>query len=190
MERFIGVLASKNHIQASIKPAGKLRETPNDDEHLQALINDLSRLHPTLVILLAGCEEEQRINLAFKQAKLPLITITTRQANDFAQRIGQTEVNSELLAQIGQDIRPKSLLKDNKKNEEFNALLTRRLQVLEILVTEKNRMSASAARATNSSSYMQEDLQKHIEWLSRSLEDLDTHLKPFWLMQENNPKDS
>jgi transposase len=107
-------------------------------------------------------------------AQLPPSKGCPRHARDFAKATGRLAKTDALdagdLALFAQRVRPEPRPLPAEAAREFDALLQRRRQLLEMRVAEQNRLGAAAAAKVRAS------LQAHIDWLSRQLAKVDQEL--------------
>ena len=186
IERFVGMTATlATGIETVVLPFNEHHQSDLSEAALLLLLERLQALYPTLVVL--SCVEIElamHLEQQLQQRKLPVIHINARQVADFAQGQGLTSdqrmPNANLLAQFGQAIRPHTTQRDTLENQELNALLSRRLQLIEMLMSEKNRLRLGGGYAA--SPYVERHVHAHVAWLETALEDVDTRLKPFWLL--------
>ena len=90
---------------------------------------------------------------------------------DFAKSLGRLaktdQIDAVVLAHFGEAIRRAPRHCPMSKRVQLQALLVRRRQLIEMLVAEKNRVSASPT------SLLRPRLQEHIAWLENELSELD-----------------
>ena len=114
---------------------------------------------------------------------VPTAIINPRQARDFARALGQLAktdmLDADNLARFGESIQPVPRPLKDAQTQVLSALLTRRRQLVDMLVAEKNRLSRSHK-------HVQKDVKAHIRWLEKRLKDVDTKLQawvqvsPLW----------
>jgi len=188
LERFVGINASAEKIEAVIRPFEENRSVEHDDAGIHSLIEHLHALYPTLVVLQSDTQNNEDLKQALKKAKLPVINVNQRQLQNFlAQQthskgiqVDNSISTAEALAQFGQAIRPKQPHPNDEQNQELRILLSRRLQLIEMLMAEKNRLMLSGSYSA--SELVEHNIHQHIDWLESALEDIDIHLQPFWLI--------
>ena len=107
---------------------------------------------------------EVEVTAAIAAAGLGVAVINPRQARDFAQSLGKLaktdKIDAAILAHFAEAIRPEVRSLPDEQTLQLQALLTRRRQVVDMLVAEKNRvyLAHTTVRAR---------LQEHIGWLNR-----------------------
>jgi len=114
--------------------------------------------------------------------------VNPRQVRDFARATGELaktdRIDASMLSLFGERVRPAVRELPSEAQRDFEALLTRRRQVVDMIGAECNRLGQ--ARAS-----VRKQIQKHVEWLERQLEHIDRDLdkaiadSPFWQAREN-----
>ena len=171
---FVGIDVSKAHLDSATRPGSKAWRDPNDPAGIAAVVARLVPLAPALVVVEATGGLELPLVAALQVAKIPVAAINPRQARDFAKatgRLAKTDaIDAEGLALFAERVRPEPRPLPGEQAREFEALLQRRRQLLEMRAAEQNRLGAAAAAPVRAS------LQAHIDWLSKQLEKVDKEL--------------
>ena len=85
---------------------------------------------------------------------------------------GKTDsLNAAILAHFAEAVRPPVRPLRDTETQVLSSLVARRHQVMTMLVSEKNRLSAAAAIAVSPR------IKTHIAWLEQELDDLDKDLR-------------
>ena len=110
----------------------------------------MKTLEPTMVVLEASGGLELPLVAALSTASLPVVVVNPRQVRDFARATGtlaKTDaLDAAVLAHLAEAVRlPVRSLRDAEP-QSLNSLVTRRHQLVAMLVSEKNRLS-TATRA-------------------------------------------
>ena len=82
---FIGIDVSKDHLDIAVRPTQERSRFLNADEGVDALIERLRPLKPSLIVLEATGRYHQLVLGRLLAAGLPAIAINPRQARDFAR---------------------------------------------------------------------------------------------------------
>jgi transposase len=172
-ERFIGIDVSKATLDVHILPDGKDFVFTNDVNGIKALCKKLNRLRPDLIVMEATGGLQMPAATALGLKDLPVAVINPRQARDFAKATGRLaktdKIDAQVLAFFGQQIRPEARPLKDEQAQELSALMSRRSQLLGMLIMEKNRLSISSGSIRG-------DIEKNIEWLEERLDDINTRL--------------
>jgi transposase len=107
-------------------------------------------MRPTLIVLEATGGLERPLVRALVAAALPVIVANPRHVRDCAKATGQLAKTDRLdalvLARFAEAVRPALRPPPDAATASLAALLARRRQLLDMLITEKNRLSTAATR--------------------------------------------
>ena len=171
---YVGIDVAKARLDVAIRPGGDRREVSNDQAGIAALVAQMQRLNPAALVLEATGGLELPLVAALAAASLPVVVVNPRQVRDFALATGRLakadSLDAAVLAHFAQAVRPPLRPLRDAETQVLNSLVTRRQQVMTMLVAERNRLS-SAAMAVRPS------IEAHIAWLKQELDDLDQGLR-------------
>jgi transposase len=186
---FIGIDVSKAHLDIAVRPGQLHWQVENTTTGIDELIAKLRPMAPTLIVLEATGGYETACAAGLAAAGFAVAVINPRQARDFAKSLGRLaktdKVDASDLARFGEALRPEPRPLPDEASRHLQAVLVRRRQIIEMLVAEKNRLSATQDAAVRIR------MQEHITWLEQELEDLDQDLdhqlrnSPLWREKEN-----
>jgi transposase len=107
-------------------------------------------------------------------AGIPIAIVNPRQVRDFAKasgRLAKTDrLDAAILAQFGAAIRPAAQALRGDEHRALAAIMTRRVQIIDMIVSEKTRLSSVP------NSEMAKDIKSHIAWLEKRLRKIDEDL--------------
>jgi transposase len=185
---FVGLDVAKPTLDVALRPSGEQWRVPNDEAGVAALVDRLRPLHPTLLVCEATGGFERAAIALLAAAGLPVVVANPRQIRDFARATGQLaktdQIDAAILALFAERVRPTPRPLSDEAAQLLDALLTRRRQLLEMLVAEKNRLGF-APRA------LHRGIQQHIRWLERQLDDVTKNLaahieqSPVWRAKDD-----
>jgi transposase len=185
---FVGIDVAKATLDVAVRPSGERWSTPNDEAGISALVVRLRPLAPALIVLEATGGFETATVAAVAAAGLAVVVANPRQVRDFARATGQLAktdaLDAQVLALFAERVRPAVRPLPDAAVQALDALLTRRRQLLEMLVAEQNRLGFAAAA-------VRRDITQHIHWLQRRLRDVDgdleqaIHASPLWRAKED-----
>jgi transposase len=185
---FVGIDVAKADLAVAVRPQTEAWLVPNDDKGIQDLVARLRTVAPTLLVLEATGGYERPLVAALAAAGFPLVVANPRQVRDFARATGQLaktdSIDASILALFAERVRPEPRPLSDDATQALDALLTRRRQLLEMLVAERNRL-------THARPAIRRDIAQHVRWLERRLHDVDTDLdqaiqtSPVWRAKEN-----
>lgn len=173
---FVGIDISKDRLDVYASPQGAFLSEPYTEEAVSALVERLVKLQPELILLEATGGYETRVVASLAQARLPVVVVNPRQVRDFAKataRLAKTDrIDAQVLAHFAEAIRPKPRLLPDKDQRELSALMSRRRQLVEMIVMEKNRLHTTTE-------FVRRCIRRNIEWLEAQLQDVDRGLDKF-----------
>lgn len=183
----IGIDVAKEWLDVAEWPGPAAWRVPNEERGIAALVEQLGQRELSVVVLEATGGLECPLVAALADAALPVVVVNPRQVRDFARasgRLAKTDaIDAQVLAQFGQALQPPPRPLPDQATQELAALVTRRRQLVQMLTAEKNRLRIAPRP-------VQRDIQQHIRWLERRLDDLDDDLgktiqsSPLWRERE------
>jgi len=185
---FVGVDVAKATLDVALRPSGEPWSVPNDEAGVAALLERLRPLSPALVVCEATGGFERAAIAMLAAAGLPVVVANPRQVRDFARATGQLaktdQIDAAILALFAERVRPTPRPLPDEAAQLLDALLTRRRQLLEMLVAEKNRLGFAPRP-------LHKGIQQHIRWLERQLDDVTKGLadqierSPIWRAKDD-----
>lgn len=185
---FAGIDVSKAVLDVALRPTGERFSAANDDVGIRSVLERL-RSHPSvLVVLEATGGFENALVAALGTADVSVVVANPRQIRDFARATGQLaktdRIDAEILALFAERVRPEPRPLPDEAAQALDALLTRRRQLLEMLIAERNRLLLARPPVRKS-------ISEHIRWLERQLSGVDRDLErsvqqsPLWRAKED-----
>ena len=169
---FVGIDVSKAQLDIALRPGG-ICSLPNSEGGFAQVLAQLKAVSPTLVVLEATGGLEVPLTGALAAARLPVVVVNPRQVRDFAKATGQLAktdaIDAQVLARFAEAIRPEPRPLPDEQTQTLAALVTRRQQLIDMLIAEKNRLASAR-------SSIRKNLRAHIAWLERALQQADTDL--------------
>lgn len=168
---YTGIDVSKTTIDLAVYPTGEICNFSNESDGIDQAISWLKEIRPTLVVMEATGGFEVPLYLALENARLQVAVVNPRQVRDFARatgRLAKTDrLDAGILAYFAASIRPEPRPMPDEAARELDARVTRRQQIVDMISTEKNRLSSSQDKATRG------DIKVHITWLKAQLSTID-----------------
>lgn len=187
-EIFVGIDVSKAQLEVHVRPADESMQFNNDEAGVRRLVDELSRRRCTLIVLEATGGHESLVTAALGAAQLPVVVINPRQVRDFARATGELAktdaIDSAMISLFAERIRPEVRPLPDEATRDFDAKLTRRRQVVEMLIAEKQRLGTARRSVAR-------QIKAHIKYLERQLADVDQDLddtiakSPLWRARDN-----
>lgn len=185
---FVGIDVSKATLDVHIRPTGEHLSFTNDEVGVADLTKGLKRLRPSLVLMEATGGMEVHVVAALGVQNLPVVVINPRQVRDFARATGELaktdRIDASVLSLFAERLRPEVRPLPDEATRDFEARLTRRRQVLEMLVAEKQRVATARPAVAK-------PIRAHIKYLERQLTEIDEDLKqtiaksPLWRAKDD-----
>lgn len=170
-ETFVGVDVAKDRLDIHIHPSGErfaLARTPDAIAQLSAR---LAPLTPRLIVLEATGGLEAIVTAGLASAGLPVVAVNPRQIRDFARASGKLAktdtLDAQVIARFAEAIKPELRALPDQDAKALSELVTRRRQVIEMTVAERNR------RRLVTASPVRKSIDRIIAALVKQLADLD-----------------
>lgn len=171
----IGIDVSKAKLDVFTSLPEQWREFANDEEGATQLIAELGSLSPSRVIVEATGGYERVLVAQLTMAGLPVVVVNPRMVRAFAKSLGllakTDQIDAHVLAKFGDLIQPPLRLLPDAQTQELADQLSRRRQLLDMLVAEGLRLKQAQNRVVRS------DIQEHIDWLRKRMKSVDGDLR-------------
>jgi transposase len=140
---YVGIDVAKQTLEVAVHD-GPAWQVSNDRRGCEALARRLTRLAPALVVIEATGPWGRRLAAALAAAALPVALVNPRQVRRFGAAAGQLaktdRLDARLIARYGQAMQPRRWTPPSPEQERLEALLTRRRQLVRMLVAERQRL--------------------------------------------------
>lgn len=174
-EGFVGIDVAKAHLDVAMGGQEVSKRFSNDDDGISKLVDELRAQPVKLVVLEATGGYQRKLFAELVAAEIPAVAVNPRQVRDFAKAMGTLEktdqVDAKVLALFAERIRPEVRPVADAATQEFQDLLARRRQLMEMFVAEKNRVHQAKSPA------VRRGIEAHITWLKKQLRDADKDLE-------------
>lgn len=171
---FVGIDVSKASLDVAVRPEGTTFQLSNDEGGIADCVSRLQGLKPQLVVVEATGGFETALVAAAAIAQLPIVVVNPKQVRHFAKAIGRLaktdSIDAEVIARFAEAVRPEVRPIQDEASERLTALLSRRRQVLEMIVAEKNRLAATREK------HVRQRITYHLHFLKQELGELDEDL--------------
>ena len=172
---YVGIDVAKAQVDVAIRPTNDRWEIPRDEAGIRKLVSQMKTLEPVMVLLEASGGLELPLVAALAAEAVPVVVVNPRQVRDFARATGKLAktdaLDAAVLAHFAEAVRPPVRPLRDAETQVLNSMAARRHQVMTMLVSEKNRLSAATTVA------VRPRIEAHIAWLERELDDLDEGLR-------------
>lgn len=156
----VGIDVSKDTLDLAVGSADPSCTVKNEPTGFDELLARLDPLDVGVVVLEATGGWEAAVVCALQARGYAVAVVNPRQARDFARSMGQLaktdSIDARVLAQLGEVIQQhperEKFIKaiPDEKQQELAALVTRRAQIVVMLVMESNRLRLAHKRAKRS----------------------------------------
>ena len=186
---FIGIDVAKDRLDVHVRPGGEAFAVARDGEGVAALVERLKESGPHLIVLEATGGFEQVVAAGLAGAGLPVVVVNPRQIRDFARALGRLaktdRIDAEVIALFAERVRPELRPLPDDQARELDELVTRRRQVIEMMVAEGNRARRLTSRRLQKRiARHQAVLQKELTEIERALDDT-IRKSPIWRETED-----
>ena len=172
---YVGIDVAKAQVDVAIRPTNDRWEIPRDEAGIRKLVSQMKTLEPVMVLLEASGGLELPLVAALAAESVPVVVVNPRQVRDFARATGKLAktdaLDAAVLAHFAEAVRPPVRPLRDAETQVLNSMAARRHQVMTMLVSEKNRLSAATTVA------VRPRIEAHIAWLERELDELDEGLR-------------
>jgi transposase len=131
------------------------------------LAKKLSRIDARLTVFESTGGYELLAASSLAEAGLPVVIVNPRQVRNFAKATGilaKTDaIDARVIARFAEAVKPEVRQLKDRQTSELTALVTRRRQIIEMIVSENNRLKLANKRN-------KKDIQDHIRWLEKRLD--------------------
>jgi transposase len=173
-QRFVGIDVSQDGLDVHVRPEGTARQFANTSEGIAEVLAWLGPLAPTLVVIEASGGYENEVVTTLSLGALPVALINPKRVRDFAKargRLAKTDaIDAAVLADFAETFRPPVRALPDADAQKLQALLTRRVQLIQMRTMEKNRLAAL------SDSRVRRSVQNVIRTLDREIRQADQDL--------------
>ncbi len=180
---FVGSGVGRDWLDVALRPGNQHDRFPNDEAGIAHLVAWLCPLRPALVVLEATGGLEMPVTAAVATAGLAVAVVNPRQVRDVAKAIGHLAktdaLDAHVLAHFSDVVRPTPRTLPSAEAQALSALVTRRRQVIAMLVAEQQRLPTTSPA-------LHPRVEAHIAWLRAERDDLDRDLRaqircsPLW----------
>jgi transposase len=150
----------------------------NDQEGVEELLSRLAENKPGASVELAVMEATGRYErlaaTMLAASSISVAIVNPRQARDFAKAIGQLaktdKIDAFVLARFARAVEPRASVVPEEQAIALQGILARRRQLIEMLVSEGNRLQMTSLKA------LAKRIRAHVQWLEKEIERIDADL--------------
>jgi transposase len=171
---FIGIDVSQSSWDVHVLPEGRSFSIRTGDGAMERLREKLGSAERALVVLEATGGLERPLVAELIDAGWTVAVVNPRQVRDFAKALGRLaktdRIDAETLALFAQRVQPRPTQKTPEKQQELDALVTRRRQLVHLRSMEKTRRTQAVHKtASRSIDKMLKVLDQQIAALDKAI---------------------
>ncbi len=171
---YVGVDVSKTQLDVAMGQDGEYWQAGNDAAGIGRTLQRLQALQPALIIVKSTGGLETALITELFAAGLPFALVHPARVRDFARSIGllakTDKLDARLLARFGEAVKPPASQLPGEAEQELNAWMVRRRQLLDMLVDEKNHLASTCLS-------LRPKVEEHLTWLEKEVADLDRQIE-------------
>jgi transposase len=171
---YAGIDVCKERLDVHIWPGEKqesIRYTPSG---LRKLVKVLGKAGVRLAVMEATGKLEEEAAAAIEEAGVPVAVVNAARIRHFARAKGFTAktdpIDARVIAHFAEAMNPRPRLPKSKPQQETDALVDRRRELVGMITAEKNRLGAQRVPA------VARHIKAHLGWLERELERIEKEL--------------
>jgi transposase len=186
---YVGIDVSKDRLDVHVRPSGAAFAVPRDGKGLHDLVDRLRGVAPGLIAVEATGGFETIVAATLAGADLPVVIVNPAQVRHFAQALGQRAksdpIDAAVIASFAEAVKPELRALPDEAGRLLAALVGRRMQLVEMLVAERQRESrVSSVRVRKSLKRHIAALEKEVKAIEDDIEGL-VRASPLWREKED-----
>jgi transposase len=185
----VGIDVSKDRLDVHVLPSGEAFFEANDAAGVEKLAGRLAKLAPKIAALEATGGFETLATAALSAAGLPVAVVNPAQVRSFADALGKRAktdpIDAAVIARFAATSGVKAKPLPDSQTRLFADLVTRRRQIMNMVVAEEARLKRAANRQ------LKKSIARLLTALNRELKSIDADLdgqirtSPAWRMKED-----
>lgn len=184
----VGIDVSKDRLDVHVLPSGEAFAVSRDAAGLEALIGRLLPLAPRTVAVEATGGFETVVAASLAAACLPVVVVNPAQVRAFAQALGKRAktdpIDAAVIARFVEATNPEVRPLPDEETRMLSDLVTRRRQIIQMIVAEKQREKRAARRMKKSIARLLKALQKELTDIDADIDDA-VRGSPAWREKED-----
>lgn len=173
-KEYVGIDVSKSWLDVFVLPSEESWRMENTEKGIAKLIVKLQVLSLDRIVVEATGGYEAKLVERLAQAGLPVCRVNPGRVRRFAQGMNwlakTDKIDARVLAQFGEKAQPRLLVLPTEAEKRLSALVKRRKQVVDMLISEQNRTELAEAEVF-------ESIATTIQFLQKQLADLDAQIQ-------------
>lgn len=165
----------KHELVVQLGSDGEQFSEPNELRAIRRIAKRLLQAGCERVLIEGGSYQSALIG-GLRAAELPVAVVNPRRVREFAKSIGQLaktdDIDARVLALYGERTQPPLRELPDEQSQTLRALWVRRVQLIEMLVMEENRLEHAPEKAKA----VRRNLRSHIDYLRKQIKQADDEL--------------
>ena len=170
----VGIDVSKDRLDVAVRPSGEVFVVERNAAGLDGLVERLRPLAPHLVALEATGGFETVVAAALSAAGLPVVVVNPAQIRSFAKALGRRAktdpIDAAVIAHFAEATAPEPRPLPDDATQLLADLVTRRRQIIAMLVAERQREKRATAKR------LKKSIARLIKALEKELKSVDTDI--------------
>jgi transposase len=184
----VGIDVSKDRLDVHVEPGGETFAVARDAAGLEALVERLRPLAPQTVAVEATGGFETVVAASLAAASLPVVVVNPAQVRAFATALGKRAktdpIDAAVIARFVAATRPEVRPLPDAETRMLSDLITRRRQIIQMMVAERQREKRAPARTKKSILRLLKALQKELTAIDDDIDDA-VRGSPAWREKED-----
>jgi transposase len=184
----VGVDVSKSRLDVHVSPGGEAFSVSRDAAGLEELVARLAPMTVATIAVEATGGFETVVAASLAAAGLPMVVVNPAQVRAFAQAVGQRAktdpIDAAMIARFVVATNPEIRPLPDAETQALADLVTRRRQIIQMIVAEKQREQRAPRRTRKSIARLLKALEKELTSLDQDIDDA-IRGSPAWREKEN-----
>jgi transposase len=184
----VGIDVSKNRLDVAVRPGERMLRFGRDAAGIESLVGELVRLGVQLVAVEATGGFETVVVASLAAASLPVVVVNPAQVRAFARALGQRAktdpIDAQVIAHFAAATRPQVRPLPDATTQALADLVTRRRQIIQMIVAERARETPPPPRARKSIGRLLKTLQAELSELNGEIDET-VRGSPVWREKED-----
>lgn len=184
----VGVDVSKSRLDVHISPGDEAFSVSRDAAGLEELVARLAPMTVATIAVEATGGFETVVAASLAAACLPVVVVNPAQVRAFAQAVGQRAktdpIDAAMIARFVVATNPEIRPLPDAETQALADLVTRRRQIIQMIVAEKQREKRAPRRTGKSIARLLKALEKELTSLDQDIDDA-IRGSPAWREKEN-----
>lgn len=173
---YIGIDVSKTVLDVFTLPNRKYMQFTNDASGISKLLSKMQLFVDALIVMESTGGYEAPLSQELSKANLKVCVVNPRQIRDFAKATGRLaktdKIDAEVIAQYAKKIEPQPNCVYNEQQNKICAHNTRRRQLIDMIIAEKNRLDKATPEQKESIGRVLDVLEEELKRIEQTQEKL------------------